>query len=85
MQDLIIKNIPTQQIADRLMDVAKRLTDDCIEQARKLTEEQETEIRTEKEAFRIANSLSVDDLPRVASDEPEEPKEVEDADTGDLI
>jgi hypothetical protein len=84
MQDLIIKNIPTQQIADRLMDVAKSLTDDCIEQARKLTEEQETEIRTEKEAFRIANSLSVDDLPRVASDEPEEPKEVED-DSGKTI
>jgi hypothetical protein len=57
MQDLIIKGIPTQQIADRLMNVATSLIDAHAEnEARKLTAEKEAEVLTVKEAFRTANN-----------------------------
>jgi hypothetical protein len=69
MQDLIIKGIPTQQIADRLMNVATSLIDAHAEnEARKLTAEKESEVLTVKEAFRTANNLpslkAVEDEPR---------------------
>jgi hypothetical protein len=58
MQDLTIKGIPTQQIADRLMNVAQNLIDAHAEnEARKLTAEKEAEVLTAKEAFRTANNL----------------------------
>ena len=56
--DLIVKGIPTQAIADRLMNVAQSLIDQHIEnQAKILSEEKEAEVLTAKEAFRTANNL----------------------------
>jgi len=58
MQDLTIKGIPTQQIADRLMNIAQSLIDAYIEtEAKKLSEEKEAQVLTDKEAFRTANNL----------------------------
>jgi hypothetical protein len=56
--DITIKNIPTQAIADRLMNVATSLIDAYIEQeAKKLTVEKEALVLADKEAFRTANAL----------------------------
>ena len=53
-----IKGIPTQAIADRLMNVAQNLIDAYIEtEAKKLSEEKEAQVLTDKEAFRTANNL----------------------------
>jgi hypothetical protein len=58
MQDLTIKGIPTQAIADRLMNIAQSLIDAYIEtEAKKLSEEKEAQVLTDKEAFRTANNL----------------------------
>jgi FixJ family two-component response regulator len=56
--DIIVKGIPTQQIADRLMNIAQSLIDAHAEnEARKLTAEKEAQVLTDKEAFRKANNL----------------------------
>ena len=56
--DLIIKGIPNQAIADKLLDVARNLIDAYIEnQAKILSEEKEAQVLTDKEAFRSANNL----------------------------
>jgi hypothetical protein len=56
--DIIVKGIPTQQIADRLMNIAQSLIDAYIEtEAKKLSEEKQAQVLTDKEAFRTANNL----------------------------
>jgi hypothetical protein len=81
MQDLIIKGIPTQQIADRLMNVAQSLIDAYIEtEAKKLSEEKEAQVLTDKEAFRTANNL-----PSLIEVEVEEIKAVEDDKLGEVV
>jgi ABC-type tungstate transport system permease subunit len=56
--DLTIKGIPTQAIADRIMNVAQNLIDAYIEtEAKKLSEEKQAQVLTDKEAFRTANNL----------------------------
>jgi len=58
MQDLTIKGIPTQAIADRLMNIAQSLIGAYIEtEAKKLTAEKEAEVLSCKEAFRAVNNL----------------------------
>ena len=56
--DITIKGIPTQAIADRLMNVAQSLIDAYIEkEVKTLSKEKEAEVLTDKEAFRTANNL----------------------------
>jgi hypothetical protein len=56
--DLTIKGIPTQAIADRLMGVARNLTDAYIEgEAKRLSTEKQTQVLADKDAFREANDL----------------------------
>jgi hypothetical protein len=56
--DIIVKGIPTQAIADRLMNIAQSLIDAHAEnEARKPTAEKEAQVLTDKEAFRTANNL----------------------------
>jgi len=58
--DLIIKGIPNQAIADKLLDVARNLIDAYIEnQAKILSEEKEAQVLSDKQAFRTANNLSL--------------------------
>ena len=58
--DLIIKGIPNQAIADKLLDVARNLIDAYIKnQAKILSEEKEAQVLSDKQAFRTANNLSL--------------------------
>ena len=56
--DITIKGVPTQAIADRLMNIATNLIDAYyLAEATKITTEKEELVLTEKEAFRTANNL----------------------------
>lgn len=56
--DITLKNLPTKQIADRVIGVARNLVDAYLEeQAKALTEEAETTLKSEKDAWRTANDL----------------------------
>jgi len=57
--EITIKNIPTQEIATRLMNVATALIDAYAEnEARKITPEKEAEVLEAKDCFRLANKLT---------------------------